>query len=81
MRKTVTTDNLEITSFCIYNDPILKDRNSRREGVLVYVTEVLHVIHCDDLEFTNGELIWLEICMPRSKILKCAVYRTQGTNI
>ena len=47
-------------------------------GVLVYIAYELKVIHRDDLEFPNGELIFLEVCFPRFKLLLCAVYRTQG---
>ena len=76
LEDTFTTNNLEI-SFIIKTP--YRGRNSHRGGVLVYVTEDLHVIHRDDLEFQNRELIWLENCFPRYKILLCAFYRTQGT--
>ncbi|CAC5418707.1 unnamed protein product [Mytilus coruscus] len=56
------------------------DRNCFGGGVLVYVSEILKTKRRLDLEFENGELIWLEIDFPQHKILLCAVYRSPGSS-
>ncbi|VDI58139.1 Hypothetical predicted protein [Mytilus galloprovincialis] len=43
------------------------DRNCFGGGVLVYVSEILKTKRRFDLEFENGELIWLEIDFPQHK--------------
>ncbi|CAC5373651.1 unnamed protein product [Mytilus coruscus] len=50
------------------------------EVFLVYVSEILKTKRRLDLEFENGELIWLEIDFPQHKILLCAVYRSPGSS-
>lgn len=56
------------------------DRNCFGGGVLVYVSEILKTKRRFDLEFENGELIWLEIDFPQHKILLCAIYRSPGSS-
>ncbi|CAC5380776.1 unnamed protein product [Mytilus coruscus] len=56
------------------------DRNCFGGGVSVYVSEILKTKRRFDLEFENGELIWLEIDFPQHKILLCAVYRSPGSS-
>ena len=72
----VTNEQLKISGYS--KDVIRKDRNSFGGGVLVYVSENLYFTRRNDLEFPNGELVWLEICFPNYKILLCVVYRTHG---
>ena len=72
-RKSVLTYDINVSG---YHEPFRNDRNCFGGGVLVYIAENLHDVRRHDLQFEGGELIWLELCFPRYKILVCAVYRS-----
>ena len=60
--------------------PFRKDRNSSGGGVIVYTNNNLNVKSRPDLDF-DGEVIWLEIDMPRCKLLLCTVYRPPNAEV
>ena len=60
-------------------DIFRKDRSCFGGGVLVYTSQDICVKRCHDLEFSSGELIWLEIRIPNYKVLICTVYRPPGS--
>ena len=59
----------------------MNDRICFGGGVLVSTADYLHVMRRNDLEFNEGELIWLEVIFPRFKSFVCAVYRSPGAVI
>ena len=74
--ESVLDENIKIDG---YQDILIrKDRNCFGGGVLVYISEGLRAIRREDLEFPNGELVWIELSFPRFKLLLCVVYRTHG---
>jgi hypothetical protein len=60
-----------------YLEPFRNDRNCFGGGVLIYIADYLHASRRYDLEFINGELIWIEVSFPRYKIHVCVVYRSK----
>lgn len=69
------TSNLTIDGF---HEPVRLDRNSHGGGVMVYVSNEIHFNRRRDLEFNQGEVIWLELVTDKSTILLCTIYRPPG---
>jgi hypothetical protein len=75
----VSTQDILISG---YLEPFINDRNCFGGRVLIYtcIADYLHVSRRYDLEFNNGELVWIEVSFPRYKILVCVVYRSPSAS-
>jgi len=68
----VSSDNLLLPG---YHKPFRLDINFSGGGILIYVNDLIKVSHRPDLEFPDGEVIWIQIEFPHNKILICTIYR------
>ena len=62
----VSTQDILISG---YLEAFRNDRNCYGGGVLIYIADYLHSSRRYDLEFNNGELIWIEVSFTRYKII------------
>ena len=76
--ENIKNQEIYIEGYC--EMPFRKDRNSSGGGVIVYTNNNLNVKSRPDLDF-DGEVIWLEIDMPRCKLLLCTVYRPPNAEV
>lgn len=77
--ENIPSRDLELQGF---SEPYRADRNFAGGGILVYVSEQIKTTRRFDLEFPNGELIWLQLDFPHSFMLLCTVYRPpNATNL
>ncbi len=75
LKDSVREDALDLAG---YQKPLMKNRNARGGGVMLYVRDHIGSIHRTDLEDNDTEILWVELRLKNKKVLFATCYRPPG---
>ncbi len=61
-----------------YQKPLMKNRQSRGGGVMLYVKDHIGAIHRSDLEHADTEVLWVELRLKNKRVVFATCYRPPG---
>ena len=75
LKDNVREDALDLAG---YQRPLMKNRQSRGGGVMLYVRDHIGAIHRSDLESVDTEVLWVELRLKNKRVLFATCYRPPG---